>query len=355
MMRAMYGCALLCTMLSCDNSPRSQAERRFDALEYRVAMLEQKTRRHVEAETATRTAAAKPIVNRCPNPIDGGWYGHQRPALHVSDPPPGLPEFRIYWGLNREHECLPVASPCRAQGVPAERTSASLRACGYPSYSSWATLLTGLLDTFVVEPQIYPNEPDVNEAYGLLQAGNSAVREYTTWTDDLRTRVFPQIISSRRLGGLLYDWAMPHVKDAWRQLSPTDQRVYLGILEHGQRYLATYNHRRELAYLQRLKRGDCDVPRWWLRWYSDNDGDGVDDDGNGQADEDVGHVYSKMECIDEFMRSGPDGADTPYRKLEAFFFRRAQQGVKVADMRYWLDRVVAELHPLTPAEATAAK
>ncbi|MDP3771731.1 MAG: hypothetical protein Q8R16_05510, partial [bacterium] len=144
--------------------------------------------------------------------------------------------------------------------------------------------------------------------------------------------------------GLLYDWAMPQAKIAWQMLPLEDQRIYLDILTHGQQYLATYNHKRELAYLERLDAGKCPVPVW----YSDNDGDGVDDDHDGAIDEDVGKWDPKEGCPRQFASVGPDGKENPYRKLETFFFRRARQGVKVADMRYWLDRVVAELRPLTP-------
>ncbi|MDO8621638.1 MAG: hypothetical protein Q7R80_00185 [bacterium] len=379
-MRIMYGCALLCASLSCDNPPRSREER-LRLLEHRVATLEAVTDNHdidlaamrrrqdkervtAEAETAGLVArkpatAATPerAADPCTDPHDeSGWDGSRLSEWQVSDPPAGLPEFKIYYGVWDERACLSATSPC--QGLPRSNDldAGSLATCGYPVTTSWSKLLRSALDSFYAVPSSYRdssfNKTNVYAAYGLLQSLGGGLGSYDMSTHhDFRANVLRKIYGSRRLTGLLYDWAMPQAKIAWQMLSSGDRGIYLDILTHGQHFLSTYNHKRELAYLVRLERGKCAPPEW----LSDNDGDGVDDDHNGQTDEDVGEWNPKEDCPGQFTSVGPDGKENLYRKFEAFFFRRARDGVKVADMRYWLDRVVAELRPLTPAAATAAK
>lgn len=357
---------------SCDHNPAEEERRERESILTRLESLERHVERHDddinkvanELRRGTTTdkptaAAARPTDtrDRCPNPLEHGRWGTDRwnDEWHIDEPPTGLPSFKIYYGLWREADCLPETSPCRGLPEPDKLESGSLATCGYPSTSSWAKVLRSALDAFVAVPRTYDDTEQqriqTSVAYGILQTVDGGLGEYSGDTHhDFRSRVLPFVLRSRRLTGIAYDWAMPHLRGAWQELPPDAQRIYLGILEHGQRYLSTFSMKREQAYLAQLQRGVCDPPEW-LR---DNDSDGVDDDGDGQIDEDAGRWDPKRDCERQFVARGPDGEQNPYRKLEAFVFRRVQQGVAVADMKLWLDRVIGELRPLTPS-ATAAR
>lgn len=363
-MRHTLNIAVVCALVACgeDHAPKQQC----DEHERRVAALEYTLQEHIArielaegaiSELRARGAAtpveavdqSPSIQDPCPDPTEWQSSRFEKTInMTVSEPPSGLPAFKLYHGLWDEAQCLPPESPCR-QRYSKDLTAEQVDECGYPSHSSWAKLLQGALRSFLIEPSIYAGQPHVYVGYGLLQGGNApAIGYYPALSADLRVRALPQIYRSQALLKLVYAWAMPHLKQAWQQLSPSDQRIYMNAFEHGQQYLARYRHDLELTYLRTLERGECYPPEW----LSDHDHDGVDDDHDGKVDEDE---WKPTEwCPNLFTMLGPDGKYNPYRKLEAFFFRRARDGMKVSQMRYWLSRVVVDLRPLMrPVEVDA--
>lgn len=203
------------------------------------------------------------------------------------------------------------------------------RRCNFPGESSWKAVLKEALSRFYQEPRSYQGELLVAVAYGLLQSGNNRYFDTAEHAHhDFRTRVLHRIYGSHRLIQRVYLWAMPFVDETWQQLRDSDRIVYRNILRHGQKYLATFDYEVEVKYLHRLEAGKCTEP---------SADDGWDKQYNSAK-------FHGSQCTYWFVRVGPDNKENPYRKFEAFLFRRVHQdGMNVEELKYWLNRVIRHL------------
>lgn len=165
-------------------------------------------------------------------------------------------------------------------------------------------------------------------SFGMVMSGETV--------EDFKDHVLPIIYRSSWMLQVLFDWAMPAVEAAFKEMPPDHQKVYLDILRHGEQYLKTYNHKREEAYLARLERGSCAREEKIFRteekeWYSNDCAtlSGWDNDTPTEF----------CACADYFVRISPGGKSmNKYRKLEAFFFRRVRQGVEPSVLLHWVTR-----------------
>lgn len=100
------------------------------------------------------------------------------------------------------------------------------------------------------------------------------------------------------------------------------QAEYLAAFYYARDYLKTFDYQAELAYYNRLERGECENTHW--------------------AD------ATKNFCPRLFTRQTPDGRANSYRKLAAFVFRRVHfDHVPTAALKFWLDKVIVDLEETT--------
>lgn len=117
------------------------------------------------------------------------------------------------------------------------------------------------------------------------------------------------IYRTPRLHEPVMSWALPHILQAG-QLSGVSQQEQIAIMKHGEEYLRTFNYGKEKAYFEKL-----------------------------QADASTAREGPNPENL--FVIRGPDDkADNPYRKLEAWYFRRVHfDGVRVETLREYTTRI----------------
>lgn len=318
----------------------------------------------VQHHSGLPAAAVSPAPTRATPPptppaMPRSWEEHA--VYERIGEPSGFPAFRIYTAAGAL-DSPPHPSPCRWERTyrwPEHRIGqiyypvgylradgsmdpAAVERCGYPYSSSWAWVLREALGRFANAQHNYANfgREDPTAAtriaigYGLLSVESYHDGEGPATTRSFLRRVLPQFWRSPRLLEQAFTWAMPHVVRVWRDtpisLRPEDHEVYLQILRHARTYLANFNYQTELAYLRRLERGECESPRMsagWVRWERDLLRPG----------------YRASRCTYRFTQYSPDGQENPYRKLEAWIFRRAHDGVPVPLMRRYLERILAEL------------
>jgi hypothetical protein len=135
------------------------------------------------------------------------------------------------------------------------------------------------------------------------------------------------IYSSRVLQRLLFAWAMPVIEDAYTEMPPDEARVYLGALYYAREYLTKrWNYKRERTHLEQLERGECDRP--------------------AKCQENP-HGW-RCDCIDRFVDVDPKGVARPFRKIEAWFFRRQHlDGVNPRKTFLpWINKVIRLLEPI---------
>ena len=228
--------------------------------------------------------------------------------------PEGLPAFVIY------------------EGLESYRVQTSGDLAGHTPTVSWSRLLSEALSNFRSAPAMareFQWRTEVLVAIGVLMAG-----EYTPFdtanlgTLDFRQNVLPTIYRSRTLQETAYQWAWPHFLESYRELPTNVQLDYLVVIAHAKSYLASFDLERERAYWRSLEEGKCKEPdagKMWLAEYRARPG------------------YAVSPCVPLFTRLGPDNKPNPYRKLEAFIFRRAVDGWSIEDQLYWVDKVYDDL------------
>ncbi len=166
---------------------------------------------------------------------------------------------------------------------------------------------------------------EVMVAYGLLQLGNNPLPglEFETIV-----RYFYENEAQREL---VYKLALPSIKKAFRSMLDEDRADYLRILRHTSAYMTKFNWKRETDYLLSLKRDgrECYSDEWGKKYY--------------QLPSFM-TTQDSYPCEILFTEYGPDGTENPYRKAEAFVFRRvAFDGWNLTEMKRILDRLIADL------------
>lgn len=260
----------------------------------------------------------------------------------LASPPPGS---RCTWV-----ELTPYFPGDRVRFVPSSFTEngrftdynlSDMRRCGFPSETSWANVLKLALVQFVRAPRMHEDifshaafasgqgddRRRILTAYGILQADFMDAGGPQTWYDFRRTTL-ERIYRSEALMERVYTWALPHVTRVRSALPFDDRASYLDIAWHARQYLATFDEAAEVAYLRRLEQGQCERPLTdpsATRWFRDMARPG----------------YPPSPCTYVFTRRGPDGRDRPYRKVEAWIFRRLHDEMPRARLQRYLDRVVA--------------
>ncbi|MEK7175861.1 MAG: hypothetical protein AAB695_00610 [Patescibacteria group bacterium] len=206
----------------------------------------------------------------------------------------------------------------------------------------WQEVVGMSLAYFVSEPQTYNEKkglvnseygdiPEVQRrarnrtrqvmvAYGIFQLGNNPVR--MDWLKRAVTLLWAS--ASRETA---YRLTVPSIKKALALMPREDREDYLRILRHTSRYMATFDFAREEQYLTNLEAGGCTAEAWQKKhfklpyWF----------------------VGSRGNCKVLFTTYGPDGKENPYRKAEAFVYRRVEEGWDIHDMKQVLDRLIADL------------
>jgi len=152
---------------------------------------------------------------------------------------------------------------------------------------------------------------------GILIDNTDDEIDFLDWVEeDKKTddKSYKKFISSFRLLSILYEWVMPPVKQTFQLLDKRDQIEYMDILNHTIRYTNKYNHERELNYLT------------WLQYRA-----------KAKNDPSIENL---------FIERNPSNIISPYRKIEAFVFRRVQEGMKIEHIRRLLAKLNRDLQPL---------
>lgn len=129
-----------------------------------------------------------------------------------------------------------------------------------------------------------------------------------------------------------YKLATPSIKRALVSLPERDRNDYVGILRHASAYLGSFNLAAETMYLASLA-GDCKSNEWQQKYYPLPEWWKNANEGSGEY----------FNCAYLFTNHGPNGKRNPYRKVEAFLYRRAMNGWDVTAMKFMLDRLIADL------------
>ena len=161
-------------------------------------------------------------------------------------------------------------------------------------------------------------------AYGLLQVGNSPL-------DPSRLKPSATAIFNKTTDrDLVYHLVLPSLKIALTQLPNTDKQQYISILRHTRVYMDSFNANRESEYLAGISNPDwdCRTQEWQKRHYKLS----------------ANLLDRGFRCEGLFTMFGPDGKDNPYRKAEAFVYRRVKNdGWSISTMKTMLDRLLADL------------
>lgn len=179
---------------------------------------------------------------------------------------------------------------------------------------------------------------------------------------------FLKILENEQMTEALFVWALPAAKIAFGMLDKDDRATYIEILRHGEKYLKNYDHKKELAYLAKLQSGDCGREEVaWMQdsWWSEDCYAGGEWKADGFCSEDTPRMVRNgvelcynwaphrfvfttetgrcEDCEQYFVRVTSDGRLDPYRKLEAFVFRRVRDGADKNVLLRLLTRVRVEL------------
>lgn len=257
----------------------------------------------------------------------GGWA--------ISAPPAGLPDA-VFHDVSMWNEQPPLNSECRwevstrswsrgecyPEGLLTEKggwalTEELVEKCLPPIPVSWTYLLDQQMVSMVETARRAADdlggehaeyEKRMMAVYGILAAGELSSLPYqrelvAPFLDD----VMPVIYKSQRLRESMFRWVMPHVKVTFGHMSVEARKAYIEIIDDAVKYLQRMNVAQEDAYLERLQKAG-------------------DDSG--------------------FTTVDPTGKGWTYRKVHAFIYRRAKQGVPKAVMLSYLRRARAQLAPL---------
>lgn len=219
----------------------------------------------------------------------------------------------------------------------------ALERCYPKVIEDWETILEEALDNMLSTGTTYRHGAEtlpisILVAYGVLQAGNNpAFDRWEGCSRSLRRKVLPIIYKSPKLQEELYDWAMPVTQQRFSWLSREEQLAYMAILDHARKYLRTFDYHKEVEYYEGLAGEWCEDEDWY--------------DQNGED--------HSEDCTRYFTSHGPDDdrnskSSNPYRKIEAWIFRRANRGeMSPATMLKWVEKAIADLTPLITPEQPA--
>lgn len=276
----------------------------------------------------------------------------QEEEILKASQPEGLPAFRIYKSLGVQR--LPSGTPCAfyrvynathrdwdetyypdvgQKLVDYWRISATdLERCKYePLPLSWTELVLSAVESLTSAAGYGDKgwerdyQVSVLTAYGLLQVGGGIFDGERALSENFRRQVLPQFYRSPALLEATYHWVKPNLEATFLKLPANDRTVYLEILVHAENYLAGFDYAAERAYLGQLEQGKCSRDeKSDGAWYAE--------------------YWKQGACTHLFTRKGPDGHETPLRKLQAWIFRRVHTDkVPVEVMLSWVRRFRADL------------
>lgn len=179
----------------------------------------------------------------------------------------------------------------------------------------------------------------MHAANGLLQATmNHFFNSSISYTEAFTQATMAEIYASPESQETLYEWAFPQVKEEFGNLDHMSQAIYLDALMHAYDYALTYDHEEQKRYLERLR--SCE---------KDPEAECKDADALEDTDRDIPLVSSYEDffvAVDPFDPINPPETlqYDPYRKLEAWIFRRVENGDLTAEqIANWIERVVFDL------------
>lgn len=174
-------------------------------------------------------------------------------------------------------------------------------------------------------------------AYGLLQTENGKAWQifyFDGYFDKPSTPAeMRAIFRNDTMRRTFYNWVMPAAKRAFKSMPPKIQVEYLNILDHASGYLSRLDktaYEAEVIYLAELKKGNCKNEAWLRKR-------GI------KLPEWMPNGWDQKTCDGIFTWFRPDGQETPYRKIEAFAFRRVREGVDARTQKFWVDKTIADL------------
>jgi len=202
---------------------------------------------------------------------------------------------------------------------------------------SWLVLATETLGEFVYAADHHDSwcGEECVAVHGLLLAKNDGsvlLADDGTGAEisrDLRERVMPLILGNRTLRLLVFEWAAPAMKKAFDTLPKGAQDMYLLALRHSLQYLDKTDIAAEQTYLDRLRAKDCEgLPH-------------MSDTLSGMSAE----AAEALKCSQwAFIHWNPAGETGPFRKMEAFLFRRATtNGVSIKVLKLYTNRLIKVL------------
>ena len=205
-----------------------------------------------------------------------------------------------------------------------------------PKGYSWEELLLNGLSEFSYKNY---DEADLIVAYGALQTSNPVVEVIVGgdnfWLQpELQQKAAASpwavraVFRSSVLRRAAYAWAMPSIREAFRKMPAGQQGEYFRILEHAEGYLQAFDYAREAEYFDELSRGRCQNAEWR----------------KVHGMEELPWWHESRNCLLLFTAFDPRGKESPYRKVEAFCFRRFNaDGVGPQTQLYWVRRALADL------------
>jgi hypothetical protein len=271
-----------------------------------------------------------------PTPLPEPWDSLPKPSIArmedakaawtITPAPKELPKFTIY---DYKWVCPSKMPDWYGEKFWSQATATSYIArCGKPNSDlTWVNVLDGAVHAMTRTPESWGNDPAVMTAYGVLQTQMGVLDTAPQFTYSFRRETLKTIYTTPALREAAYKWAMPSIRDAFRTLPSAGKAEYLRIGIHAREYLDTFNPEREQVYLDGLNQGKCRNSEWRA--------------GFGLSD----MAYNKMgtRCPAFFTSYDTSGKESPYRKVEAFCFRRYIDGVDVDTLKILIDRVLTDL------------
>lgn len=171
----------------------------------------------------------------------------------------------------------------------------------YKSGWKWESFLKEKLDNFMFAPKAYSNvEPYLHIGYGLMSYPDHTTARVIDENKSFVAEVINKIYASKTQE-LIFNWAMPKVKEAFFALPEKNQEIYVRILDYTKKYLENFDYNKELTYLNNLRKENKE--------------------GN-------------------FTGKDPDGKYNDYRKIDAFVFRRVNnRDLTAKEMLDWTNKI----------------
>lgn len=178
---------------------------------------------------------------------------------------------------------------------------------GIPQLSkkvTWPEMLRMGLDQ--LDPSPWGPGIHIKVAYGVLQSGTLTGEPSFKQLAKKVSAIVGQIYKNPRLQKVMWKWASPSLRRAFAKLKKKDQQDYLKIFHYAAQYTLRHNHPAEKRYYDRLK---------------------------------------KAGKLRDFTSKNRFGKSSDYRKVEAFVYRRVQQGVSLKAMGRFFRKVHRFLKP----------